>query len=79
MLESGIGRAHNIHLSTLPNFTLPGDTSSASRYWAQDVIQESLEAEDGLMPVPQGPGTGVTLNREFVEGVAELQEEHRPQ
>lgn len=75
MLESGIGRAHNIHLSTLPNFRLPGDTSSASRYWDQDVIQEPLEAVDGLMPVPTGPGTGVTLNRDFVGRVAEVQEE----
>ncbi|MBZ9753445.1 o-succinylbenzoate synthase [Deinococcus sp. HMF7604] len=77
MLESGIGRAHNIHLSTLPGFTLPGDTSSASRYWETDVIHEALEAEDGLMPVPAGPGTGVTLNREFVSRVAELHEERR--
>ncbi|MXV21900.1 o-succinylbenzoate synthase [Deinococcus xianganensis] len=77
MLESGIGRAHNIHLSTLPNFTLPGDTSSASRYWEKDVILEELEATDGLMPVPQGPGTGVTLDREFVSRVAEVQEEFR--
>lgn len=75
MLESGIGRAHNIHLSTLPNFKLPGDTSSASRYWAQDIINEPLEAVDGLMPVPTGPGTGVTLNREFIAKIAELHEE----
>ncbi len=78
MLEGGVGRAHNIHLSTLPNFTLPGDTSSASRYWDTDIINEPLEAADGLMPVPQGPGTGVSLNREFIEGVAEVMEEHRP-
>nr|2GGI_A Chain A, N-acylamino acid racemase [Deinococcus radiodurans]2GGI_B Chain B, N-acylamino acid racemase [Deinococcus radiodurans]2GGI_C Chain C, N-acylamino acid racemase [Deinococcus radiodurans]2GGI_D Chain D, N-acylamino acid racemase [Deinococcus radiodurans] len=77
MLESGIGRAHNIHLSTLSNFRLPGDTSSASRYWERDLIQEPLEAVDGLMPVPQGPGTGVTLDREFLATVTEAQEEHR--
>lgn len=77
MLESGVGRAHNIHLSTLPNFALPGDTSSASRYWAQDIIHEALEAEGGLMPVPAGPGIGVTLNRELLERSAELQEELR--
>ncbi|AIZ44229.1 O-succinylbenzoate synthase [Deinococcus radiopugnans] len=78
MLEGGVGRAHNIHLSTLPNFTLPGDTSSASRYWETDIINEPLEAVDGLMPVPEGPGIGVTLNRNFIESVAELTEEHRP-
>jgi len=77
MLEGGVGRAHNIHLSTLPNFALPGDTSSASRYWETDVIHEPLEAGNGLMPVPKGPGIGVTLNREFVERVAELDEEYR--
>jgi len=77
MLESGVGRAHNIHLSTLPGFTLPGDTSSASRYWETDVVNEPLEAVDGLMPVPRGPGIGVTLNRDFLAGVSELHEEHR--
>ncbi|WP_019587894.1 o-succinylbenzoate synthase [Deinococcus apachensis] len=77
MLESGVGRAHNIHLSTLPNFKLPGDTSSASRYWDTDVVNEGLEATNGLMPVPRGPGIGVTLNREFISGVCELEEEYR--
>lgn len=70
MLESGIGRAHNIHLTSLPNFTKPGDTSSSSRYWRQDIINEPLETEKGWMPVPKsGPGIGVTLNREFIESV----------
>lgn len=64
MLESGIGRAHNIHLSTLPNFTRPGDISSASRYFTRDIIEQKLEAAGGLMPVPQGPGIGVTLDHE---------------
>ncbi len=77
MLESGVGRAHNIHLSTLPNFTLPGDTSSASRYWTTDVINEPLEAVDGLMPVPTGAGIGVTLNRDFVKKNTELYEEYK--
>lgn len=67
MLESGIGRAHNIHMATLPNFTKPGDTSSSSRYWAQDIIEEPLETKDGMMPVPQAPGIGVTLNHVFLE------------
>jgi o-succinylbenzoate synthase len=69
MLESGIGRAHNIHLSTLPNFTKPGDTSSSSRYWKQDIINEALETKAGFMPVPQGSGIGVTLNYDFLESV----------
>jgi o-succinylbenzoate synthase len=74
MLESGIGRAHNIHLATLPNFSKPGDTSSASRYWAQDIINEPLETKDGYMPVPQGHGIGVTLNRPFIESLTVFRE-----
>jgi o-succinylbenzoate synthase len=69
MLESGIGRAHNIHLSTLPNFTKPGDTSSSSRYFHRDIVVEKLEAKDGLMPVPDGPGIGVSLDRDFLASV----------
>lgn len=70
MLESGIGRAHNIHLSTLPNFRKPGDTSSASRYFRRDIIAERLETADGRMPVPAGPGTGVTLDHDFLATVS---------
>ena len=70
MLESGVGRALNIHLSALPGFTKPGDTASASRYWDTDVINEPLEMVGGYQQVPTGPGLGVTLNREFVTRVA---------
>jgi o-succinylbenzoate synthase len=70
MLESGIGRAHNIHLATLPNFTKPGDTSSSSRYFLRDIINEPLEATDGMMPVPQhGAGIGVSLDWAFLDTV----------
>ncbi|HEX9028595.1 MAG TPA: o-succinylbenzoate synthase [Anaerolineales bacterium] len=78
MLESGIGRAHNIHLATLPNFMKPGDTSSSSRYWRQDIINEPLETQDGLMPVPSGSGIGVTLNRQFLETVTIAREDFHP-
>jgi o-succinylbenzoate synthase len=74
MLESGIGRAHNIHLATLPNFSKPGDTSSASRYWKRDIIKESLETSDGWMPVPTGPGIGVSLDLPFIDSLT-LQKE----
>ena len=66
MLESGIGRAHNIHLSTLPGFTKPGDTSSASRYFTRDIVEQKLETEGGRMPVPKGPGIGVTLDLDYL-------------
>jgi O-succinylbenzoate synthase len=76
MLESGVGRAHNIHLSTLANFTKPGDTSSASRYFERDIIVEPLEAAQGVIQVPSnGPGIGVTLDHEFLDSVSE-QVEH---
>ena len=62
MLESGIGRAHNIHLSTLPNFTLPGDVAASRRYFAPDLIDPEIEVRpDGTIAVPTGPGIGVTL------------------
>lgn len=66
MLESGVGRAHNIHLSTLPNFTRPGDTSSASRYFTRDIVEQKLETVDGRMPVPQGAGIGVSLDLDYL-------------
>ncbi|MCK0172070.1 o-succinylbenzoate synthase [Aliiroseovarius sp. S1123] len=78
MLESGIGRAHNIHLATLANFTKPGDTSSASRYFERDIINEALEASNGEMPVPaNGPGIGVTLDHDYLASVIDHHEEIR--
>lgn len=78
MLESGVGRAHNIHLATLPNFTKPGDTSSASRYWARDIVREPLETSGGLMPLPPGAGTGVTLDLPFLDTVTRSRTELGP-
>jgi len=66
MLESGVGRAHNLHLSTLEGFVLPGDTASASRYWDEDIVDPLLDAVRGIQQVPEGPGTGVTLKRDLV-------------
>ncbi len=60
MLESGIGRAHNIHLSTLPNFSLPGDVAASRRYYAPDLIDpEIVVRSDGTIAVPDGPGIGI--------------------
>ena len=62
MLESGIGRAHNIHLSTLPNFSLPGDIAASRRYYAPDLIDPEIEVRaDGTIAVPEGPGIGVHI------------------
>jgi O-succinylbenzoate synthase len=63
MLESGIGRAHNIHLASLPNFTLPGDIAASRRYFAPDLIEPGIEiAPDGTIAVPTGPGIGVNVD-----------------
>src|SRR5579863_2018920 len=68
MLESGIGRAHNIALSTLPNFTLPGDVSASARYWQQDVIEPAVEVTaQGTIRVPQGPGIGYNVQLDRIE------------
>jgi len=68
MLESGIGRAANIHLSTLPNFSLPGDVAASKRYFDPDLIDPPIEvAADGTIPVPTGPGLGVTIREDRVD------------
>jgi O-succinylbenzoate synthase len=77
MLETGIGRAHNIHLATMPGFTYPGDTASASRTYTRDIVEQPLEAVDGVMAVPPGPGIGVTLDRPFLEQCTESVEVSR--
>ena len=71
MLETGIGRAHNIHLATMPGFVFPGDTASASRTYSRDITEQQLEAANGIMSVPEGPGIGVTLDRPFLDRVTE--------
>lgn len=67
MLESGIGRAHNVALTTLPNFILPGDTAGSSRYWEEDVITPEVVAEDGYITVPTNYGIGYEPNIEVMD------------
>jgi len=68
MLESGIGRAANLHLSTLPNFSLPGDVAASRRYFDPDLIDPPIEVEaDGTIAVPTGPGLGVTIREDRIE------------
>jgi O-succinylbenzoate synthase len=63
MLESGIGRAHNIAMATLPGFTLPGDVSASSRYWHEDIIEPSVTVTArGTIIAPDGPGIGFDVN-----------------
>jgi o-succinylbenzoate synthase len=68
MLESGIGRAHNIALSTLPNFSLPGDVAASKRYWAEDIISpEVTVSPQGTIEVPTGPGIGFEPRLKLIE------------
>jgi o-succinylbenzoate synthase len=68
MLEAGIGRAHNIALSTLPGFTLPGDVTASKRYWAEDIIEpEVTVSAQGTIRVPLGPGIGFEPRVERIE------------
>ncbi len=68
MLESGVGRVHNIALSTLENFSLPGDVSASKRYWKEDVIEpEVTVSSQGMIPVTDGPGTGYRIREDFIE------------
>jgi o-succinylbenzoate synthase len=75
MLESGIGRAHNIALSTLENFSLPGDVTASSRYWAEDIIEpEVVVTPQGTIRVPNGPGIGYTPRLDRIEAVTARKE-----
>jgi len=67
MLESGIGRAHNIALTSMSNFVMPGDTAGSSHYFEQDIIEPEVIVEDGHITVPQEVGIGYKLNFEAVE------------
>jgi len=70
MLESGIGRAHNIALSTLPNFTLPGDVSASKRYWKRDIIDPAIEVSSrGTIHVSDAPGFGYPIDQDFLESL----------
>jgi O-succinylbenzoate synthase len=68
MLESGIGRSHNIALSTLENFTLPGDVSASARYWKEDIIEpEVTVSEKGEIAIPDAPGRGYEVRYDLIE------------
>ena len=68
MLETGIGRAHNIALSTLEDFTLPGDVSASARYWAEDIVDPEIKVSSaGEIAVPDQPGRGYEVRTDLVE------------
>jgi O-succinylbenzoate synthase len=76
MLESGIGRSHNIAMSTLQNFSLPGDVSASSRYWAEDIIEpEVTVSSKGEIAVPPTPGRGFAVRTDLVDRLTVRREE----
>lgn len=69
MLETGIGRAHNIHMTTLSNFTLPGDTAPSAHYWEEDIVTPEITMTDGYIDVPNGAGISYGVDKEKLEKV----------
>jgi O-succinylbenzoate synthase len=70
MLESGIGRAHNVALASLPGFSLPGDLSPSRRYWRRDIVDPEWTMAGGMLRVPlERPGIGVEVDRDLVESL----------
>jgi O-succinylbenzoate synthase len=68
MLESGIGRAHNVAITSLENFTIPGDTAPSARYWMEDIIIPEVTMDsNGYIEIPKGPGIGYNINQEALE------------
>ena len=79
MLESGLGRAHNIAMSTLANFKLPGDVSASKRYWKEDIIEpEVTVSPKGTIRVPDTPGRGFALREDLIEKLTVRKETLRP-
>lgn len=80
MLESGIGRAHNLHIASLPNFKLPSDLSASKRYYKEDLIEPAIElGEEGKIPVPTGPGIGVLPQEERIKRATIREEAFTPE
>ena len=70
-----MGRVHNVVLSSLPNFVLPGDVSASRRYWKQDIIDPEVRVStEGTITVPTGAGLGYSVNRERIESLTQRQE-----
>jgi o-succinylbenzoate synthase len=76
MLETGIGRSHNIALSSLENFRLPGDVSASKRYWKEDIIEPEVEVSaKGEIRVPDSPGRGFEVREDLIDALSVRKEE----
>jgi len=69
MVETGIGRAANAALAALPGFTLPGDISASSRFYARDIVTDPIVVENGQVAVPDAPGLGFEIDTEFLDSI----------
>jgi O-succinylbenzoate synthase len=79
MLESGIGRAHNIALSTLENFRLPGDVSASKRYWKEDIVEPEVQVSpQGFIPIKDDAGTGYKVREDLIKRLTVKEETFRP-
>jgi O-succinylbenzoate synthase len=79
MLESGIGRAHNVALSTLENFKLPGDVSASRRYWKEDIIEPEVKvSSEGFITIKDEPGTGYRIREDLIEKLTVRKDTFRP-
>src|SRR3984885_14734662 len=78
MLESGVGRSHNIALSTLVNFSLPGDVSASKRYWKEDIIDPEVQVSpQGMIKISDQPGTGYRIKEDMIEKLTTRKETFR--
>jgi O-succinylbenzoate synthase len=78
MLEAGIGRAHNIALSSLENFTLPGDVSASARYWKEDIVEPEIRVSSaGEIELSDSPGRGHEVKTDLVDKLTVRKEEIR--
>ena len=77
MLESGIGRAHNVALATLPDFVLPGDVSASKRYWKRDIVTPIETTPQGTIRVNESPGFGYEIDHDFLQSIVTQEEELR--
>ncbi|HEX2165663.1 MAG TPA: o-succinylbenzoate synthase [Longimicrobiales bacterium] len=77
MLESGIGRACNVALASLPNFRIAGDLSPSARYWSRDIVKPEWTMTDGMIKVPEAPGLGVSVDVDFIDDLTVSRESLR--
>jgi len=77
MLETGVGRGHQVALATLENFTYPNDISASSRYWEKDIVEPEWEMKNGYIEAPEKPGIGVEVLQDHIEKISKRKREYR--